>query len=78
MGPVLHETHKIELTAPVMDDEIKKALWSIPGTKSPDPDGFTNQFYKEAWDIVGSDILLGYKRFFSYPGKCCDKSIPLL
>ncbi|GKC80825.1 hypothetical protein Tco_1131599 [Tanacetum coccineum] len=32
--------------------------------KSPGPDGYTAVFFKEAWDIVGSDIVLAVGEFF--------------
>lgn len=64
VGPILQESHQIALTAPVMDDEIKNALWAVPGSKSLGSDGFTSKFYKDAWGIVGLDICLAVKDFF--------------
>ncbi|XP_022024324.1 uncharacterized protein LOC110924641 [Helianthus annuus] len=39
----------------ITDDEIKLAMFSIAGNKSPGPDGYTLVFFKKAWDIVGND-----------------------
>ena len=35
------------------DNEIKRALFSIPSHKSPGPHGFNSGFYKGSWDVIG-------------------------
>ena len=42
-----------ELTAPVSPNEIKNTIFVIGGDKTPGPDGFTLQFFKIDWSIVG-------------------------
>lgn len=32
--------------------------------KSPGPDGMTSEFYKEAWNILKSDLLRVFQDFF--------------
>ncbi|GKA16105.1 hypothetical protein Tco_0695852 [Tanacetum coccineum] len=32
--------------------------------KSPGPDGYTAAFFKDAWEIVGSDVVNAVKEFF--------------
>ncbi|XP_056685706.1 uncharacterized protein [Spinacia oleracea] len=49
--------HKNILNAPYTADEVKNALFSIPGTKAPGPDGFGSYFYKDAWHIVGDEVI---------------------
>ncbi|GKC35543.1 putative RNA-directed DNA polymerase, eukaryota, reverse transcriptase zinc-binding domain protein [Tanacetum coccineum] len=49
---------------PVTDLEIKEAMFSIRNDKSPGLDGFTAAFFKEAWDIVASDVINAVKEFF--------------
>ncbi|GKC83759.1 hypothetical protein Tco_1139476, partial [Tanacetum coccineum] len=44
--------------------EIKNAMFSMGNEKSPGPDGFTAAFFKEAWDIVGKDVILAVREFF--------------
>nr|GEX73429.1 hypothetical protein [Tanacetum cinerariifolium] len=44
--------------------EIKNAMFSMGNEKSPGPDGFTAAFFKEAWDIVGKDVILVVRKFF--------------
>ncbi|XP_019095868.1 PREDICTED: uncharacterized protein LOC109130605 [Camelina sativa] len=37
-------------------EEIKRVMFKINGNKAPGPDGFTSNFYKTAWEILGSDV----------------------
>nr|GEY78953.1 putative RNA-directed DNA polymerase, eukaryota, reverse transcriptase zinc-binding domain protein [Tanacetum cinerariifolium] len=39
-------------------------MFSMGNEKSPGPDGFTDDFFKEAWDIVGNDVILAVREFF--------------
>ncbi|KAG7579308.1 Reverse transcriptase domain [Arabidopsis thaliana x Arabidopsis arenosa] len=52
------------LTSEVTMEEIKGVLFSMPKDKSPGPDGFTSEFYKATWDIVGEEFVLAIKSFF--------------
>ncbi|XP_074297212.1 uncharacterized protein LOC141627913 [Silene latifolia] len=47
-----------ELLAPVADEEVKRAMISIPGNKARGPDGYGSQFYKDAWPIVGKEVTI--------------------
>ncbi|XP_074318738.1 uncharacterized protein LOC141655561 [Silene latifolia] len=47
-GPCCTEAHWELLAKPVTTDEIKKSIFSIPKGKSPGPDGYTSQFYRDA------------------------------
>lgn len=64
-GPNLSEDQKLLLCAPVSVNEIKEAIFSIPSSKSPGPDGFTSGFYEAAWHIVGPGVSVAIKDFFS-------------
>lgn len=46
------------------DEEIRIALFKMPRNKAPGPDGFPVEFYIEAWDIVGQDMIQAVKEFF--------------
>lgn len=43
---------------------MKHALFSIPDEKSPGIDGYTSQFYKKPWDIVGPEVVDAIQDFF--------------
>lgn len=36
--------------------EVKEAMWQIGDDKAPGPDGYTSQFYKDNWDLIGRDV----------------------
>ncbi|GJY94750.1 sodium/hydrogen exchanger 6 [Tanacetum coccineum] len=49
----------------VSDSEIKGALFSIGDDKPPGPDGFNAAFFKKSWDIVGDEVTIAIRDFFS-------------
>ncbi|GJW29169.1 RNA-directed DNA polymerase, eukaryota, reverse transcriptase zinc-binding domain protein [Tanacetum coccineum] len=49
----------------VTDREIKDAMFSMGDEKSPGPDGFSAAFFKEAWHIVGVDVINAIREFFT-------------
>lgn len=63
-GPILSQQQGEALCQPVFDDEIKEAIFSIPSSKSPGPDGFTSGFYKATWHIMGNEVCHAIKDFF--------------
>ncbi|XP_056691888.1 uncharacterized protein [Spinacia oleracea] len=56
-GPVCQDYHKTILNAPYTSEEVKAALFSIPGIKAPGPDDFGSFFYKDAWHVVGNEVI---------------------
>ena len=65
MGPVLTLEQQLLLCSPITKEAIKSALFSIPGIKSPGPDGFNSTFYKTAWDHVGPLVSAAIEQFFA-------------
>jgi hypothetical protein len=49
---------------PVLDLEVKEAMFSIGDNKAPGPDGYSTAFFKKAWPIFGKDIRLAIQDFF--------------
>ncbi|GJX61164.1 hypothetical protein Tco_0294064, partial [Tanacetum coccineum] len=49
----------------VSNKDIKEAIFFMGNDKSPGPDGYTAAFFKEAWDIVSSDVIKAMKEFFT-------------
>ena len=64
-GPCLNSDHQAELMRVVTEEEIKQALFSIPVDKSLGRDGFGTAFYKASWEIIGNDVTLAVKDFFT-------------
>jgi hypothetical protein len=45
------------LEAQFTEEEVWSALRSMPGNKSPGPDGFSWEFYRQCWPIIKADLL---------------------
>ncbi|KAL1225041.1 hypothetical protein V5N11_002820 [Cardamine amara subsp. amara] len=54
----------LDLTAPVLDSEIKQAVFNIKGGSGPGADGFSGKFYQQHWNIVGPALCSEIKLFF--------------
>lgn len=52
------------LTAIPSADVIKDLLFSLPNSKAPGPDGFSAEFFKESWSVVGGDVIAAVRDFF--------------
>ncbi|XP_074277115.1 uncharacterized protein LOC141600765 [Silene latifolia] len=55
-GSLVNDAHVHILMKPVTDTEIQNCFFSIPSNKAPGPDGFSSQFCKDAWPLIGADI----------------------
>ncbi|KAL2903484.1 hypothetical protein RDABS01_002194 [Bienertia sinuspersici] len=64
LGPLLQNHHSILLQEKVTDEEIKNAMFSIPGSKAPGLDGYNPSFFKATWEVTGREICDAIKDFF--------------
>nr|TKR98077.1 hypothetical protein D5086_0000206780 [Populus alba] len=62
----ISDATKLTTSLPVTNEEIKSALFSIPDNKSPGPDGYNALFFKQSWNIIGTDFIAAVKYFFSH------------
>ncbi|KAJ9568335.1 hypothetical protein OSB04_004301 [Centaurea solstitialis] len=59
----LSTEQKEGLEVPFTEQEIKKAVWSCGYNKASGPDGFTIEFVRKFWDVVGNDFVEAIKFF---------------
>lgn len=45
------------LVGAFLEDEVKQAVWSCGGSKSPGQDGFTFKFVQKMWPTLKKDIM---------------------
>lgn len=64
LGFVCKEEDQAMLMQQVSEGEIKKVLFAMAKDKSPGPDGYTSEFYKSAWPIIGKDFVVAVQSFF--------------
>nr|GEW76379.1 RNA-directed DNA polymerase, eukaryota [Tanacetum cinerariifolium] len=55
-----------DLEREVSNEEMKRAVWDCGIDNAPGPDGFTFDFYRQYWDIIGNDVVDAVK--CSYEG----------
>ncbi|KAJ9542319.1 hypothetical protein OSB04_028825 [Centaurea solstitialis] len=53
---------------PITKEEVKLAMFDIGDDRAPGSDGYTSKFFKSAWSIIGSDVILAIQDFF-YRGR---------
>lgn len=61
--PLITDEHRLVMNSPYIAEEVKKALFSITGNKVPGLDGFGAQFYKDNWEIIGTDVVAAFLDF---------------
>ncbi|XP_074283130.1 uncharacterized protein LOC141607675 [Silene latifolia] len=64
-GRLVTPDHHAILLAPITSAEVKNSMFSIASSKSPGPDGYSSQFFKDTWGTVGDDITDAVKDFFN-------------
>nr|GEW91037.1 RNA-directed DNA polymerase, eukaryota [Tanacetum cinerariifolium] len=56
----------LDLESPISKDEIRTAVWGCGMDKSPRPDGFTFEFFRKYWAVVGPDFSTAVEWFFEH------------
>ncbi|GJX71521.1 RNA-directed DNA polymerase, eukaryota [Tanacetum coccineum] len=70
-----------DLERPVTKDEVRTAVWGCGENKSPGPDGYTFEFFRNFWDIIGSDLFEAVEWFFvhcSFTRGCNSSFVALI
>lgn len=52
------EMDQAKLISEVTADEVKAVVFKMTSNKSPGPDGYTTEFFKSAWPIIGDDVVV--------------------
>ena len=53
-----------ELQREVSAEEITNTVFALPLSKCPGPDGYSVEFLRSSWPIIGKDIIAGVQEFF--------------
>nr|GFC59697.1 RNA-directed DNA polymerase, eukaryota [Tanacetum cinerariifolium] len=56
----------LDLESPISKDEIRTAVWGCDVDKSPGLDGFTFEFFRKYWAVVGPDFSTAVEWFFEH------------
>ncbi|CAK8574713.1 unnamed protein product [Lathyrus sativus] len=61
----LNQENSLYLEVPFTNEEIKEAVWSCDGSKSPGPDGYNFVFIRKCWKFMKKNIINFVKDFHS-------------
>ncbi|GJU90435.1 RNA-directed DNA polymerase, eukaryota, partial [Tanacetum coccineum] len=70
-----------DLDRNISTDEIRAAVWDCGENKSPGPDGYTFEFFRRYWNVIGPDFSSAVACFFengSFPRGCNASFIALI
>lgn len=59
------EEERAKLIKTVTKEKIREVVFKMPSNKSPGPDGYTTEFFKTSWSIIGKDLTAAVQSFFS-------------
>ncbi|XP_028555639.1 uncharacterized protein LOC114580910 [Dendrobium catenatum] len=65
VGNIIPSNMIESLTLPFTDLDIKNAVFNGSSCSAPGPDGYTFDFYKKAWHIIGHKLCNAIKSFFT-------------
>ncbi|GJV19061.1 hypothetical protein Tco_1368081 [Tanacetum coccineum] len=61
----LNDIEALNMVRDISSQEVKSAMFSMGSDKSPGLDGFTAAFFKDTWEIIGSDVTKVICEFFT-------------
>ena len=64
LGPIVNENMHAALTADFTSVDVHNAIFSIAVIQIPGPDCIGSQFFKDAWHLVGDDVVKAVLNFF--------------
>lgn len=71
--PPLDPGVRESLQAPLLDDEIKHAVFGMGPWKAPGPDGFPAGFYQASWEVVQHSTCDFVRQVWSKPVDIVEK-----
>ncbi|GJW42238.1 RNA-directed DNA polymerase, eukaryota [Tanacetum coccineum] len=77
----LSDSQAADLECCVSRDEIRTAVWSCGENKSPRPDGYSFEFFRKYWNLVGPEFCEAVEHFFetdSFSNGCNSSFIALI
>ncbi|GJV32268.1 RNA-directed DNA polymerase, eukaryota [Tanacetum coccineum] len=77
----LKDDQVTDLENPISRDEIRLPVWGCGEDKSPGRDGFTFEFFRKFWGVVGPDFCIAVEWFFkhaSFPMGCNSSFLALI
>ncbi|GJW80582.1 RNA-directed DNA polymerase, eukaryota [Tanacetum coccineum] len=76
----LNNEQAANLENSITQDEIHNAVWGYGENKSPGPDGFTFEFFRKFWNVIGADVCVAVEWFFDHSSfsKGCNSSFVAL
>ena len=54
---LINQEDRLKLEAPISEEEVKTAIWSLQPDKAPGPDGFPICFYRIFWYLIKKDLM---------------------
>lgn len=78
VGGKVEGTQNDELIRPFLVEEIREAVFQLPATKSPGPDGFMAAVFQDHWEVWGMILSAWCMPSIISEGCCKRLTIPIL
>lgn len=64
VGQLVTADMNSKLTRPVIDPEIKAAVFQLGPLKGPGPYGYSEIFYQKYWDVIEKEVCSAVRSLF--------------